>query len=69
MPRVESSAILRLNYDPESRTLFVIFVDGDVYAYFDVPEEAYDAFLVAPSKGRYFADEIRGRYEFHKVER
>ena len=68
MPRVESSAIARLNYDPDSRTLFVVFVDGDLYAYFDVPEAVFDAFLSAPSKGRFFAEEVRGRYGFHKVE-
>ncbi len=68
MPRVESSAILRLNHHPESRTLFVVFVDGDVYAYFDVPPDVFDAFLEAPSKGRFFADHIRNAYAFHKVE-
>ena len=69
MPRVESSAIFRLNYDPDTATLFVVFVDGDLYAYFDVPPSVFDAFLAAESKGRFFADEIRDRYEFHKVER
>ena len=68
MPRVESSAIFRLNYDPGTATLFVVFVDGDLYAYFEAPPQVFDAFLAAESKGRFFADEIRGRYAFHKVE-
>lgn len=67
MPAVESSAILRLNHHADSRTLFVVFVDGDVYAYFDVPPAVYEAFLAAESKGRFFADHVRDRYAYHKV--
>ena len=52
MPTVESSAILSVDYDEESRTLFVRFRDsGELYACFDVPEAEYEAFLTAESKG------------------
>lgn len=69
MPPVDSSAILEIDYDPASRTLFIRFVDGDLYAYFDVPAGVYDRFLAADSKGRFFAEEIRGSYRFHQITR
>lgn len=67
MPAVSSTAILTIDYDPPSRTLFVRFVDGDLYAYFDVPEREYEAFVTTESKGRFFADHVRERYAFHHV--
>ncbi len=68
MPPVESSAIQRIEYDRETRTLFVIFVDGDSYAYFEVPEAVQQAFLLAESKGRFFAERIREQYAFRQLD-
>ena len=67
MPAVESRAIRTGDYDAESRTLFVRFIDGDLCAYFDVPEPEYEALLAAESKGRFFAERVRGAYAFHPV--
>ena len=67
MPAVESRAIRSVDYDAESRTLFVRFIDGDLYAYFDVPETEFGAFLVAESKGRFFGERVKPRYDFHHV--
>lgn len=66
MPAVESSAIREIDYDAANRTLFVRFTSGKRYAYLDVPEAVYEAFLAAESKGRFFADEIRDAYSFHR---
>ena len=68
MPVFDSDAIFRVNYDPESRTLFVVFASQELYAYFDYPPEEYDALLAAESKGRFFHERIRDRYRYHKVE-
>ncbi len=62
-----SSAIRALSYDAQTRTLFVTFVDGDLYAYRGVEPEAYAAFQAAPSKGRFFARRVRGRYGYVKM--
>lgn len=67
MPRVDSEAILQIEHHAESRTLFVRFVDGDFYAYFDVTADVYEAFLAAESHGRFFQDHIRNRYPYRKV--
>ena len=67
MPVFNSDAIFRVNYEAEGRTLFVVFATGELYAYFDVAPEVYEAFLAAESKGRFFAHEIRDRYAYHHV--
>jgi len=33
-----------------------------VYVFWGVPAAVHDAFLTAPSKGRFFNQRIRGRY-------
>ena len=54
-----STAIRRFSYDEVTRTLFVTFIDDDLYAYFDVPAEVYDGFRSARSRGGYFARAVR----------
>jgi len=62
MPLVESSAVLRVDYQSAQHALFVTFTSGRRYMYFDVPESIFRAFLAAPSQGQLFNLEIRGRY-------
>ena len=64
MPKVDSTAIKSIRYERAHKVLFVTFRDGDLYRYFDVAPEAYQAFLAAPSKGAFFAAEVRGRYAY-----
>ena len=62
-----STAIRRLSYDAQTQTLFVTFVDGDLYAYAAVPERVNLAFERARSKGGFFARHIRGRYAYRRL--
>ncbi|MDB5447913.1 MAG: hypothetical protein JWQ97_3230 [Phenylobacterium sp.] len=64
---VESSAIRAIDYDPPRRQLRVTFQSGERYAYEGVPGEVCRAFVEAPSKGRFFQAEIRGRYRFDRL--
>ena len=63
-----STVIRALAYDPPTRTLFVTFVDGDIYAYLDVPESLYKAFRTAPSRGRFFAYKVRNRFDYRRLD-
>jgi hypothetical protein len=63
-----STAIRTFSYDPQTRTLFVTFIDGDLYAYRGVEAETYQAMRAAISKGRFFARRLRGRYAYAKIE-
>jgi len=66
MPRVESEAIEEISYDSARSILFVRFVHGDWYRYFVVPKAVYEAFVAAPSHGRYFQDHIRDHYPYRR---
>jgi hypothetical protein len=60
--RLSSSLISRICYVEAEKVLQVRFRDGRLYCYFDVPAEAYDALRDAPSAGRHYNLEIKGRY-------
>src|SRR5579875_874821 len=68
MARTESEAVERIEYDPPSQTLFVHFVRGEWYAYLDVSASIAEAFLAAPSHGRFFQDEVRDRYAYRRLD-
>ena len=62
MRTVPSSVIESIDYDTASARLFVAFNGGRIYSYDDVPAAAYEAFVAAESKGRFFNAEIKDRY-------
>ena len=67
MPAVDSSAILRIRYQPKGGTLLVTFTTGKTYAYDGVPASICDAFLAAESYGKFFNAHIRDRYPYRVV--
>ena len=48
-------------------TLYLRFRSGDVYRYFDFPDEAYQQFLLAKSKGQFFLSNIRNRFRYERL--
>jgi hypothetical protein len=66
---VESTNLASVGYNQKACVLEVEFQSGSVYRYRDVPRNAYEALMRAESKGRYFSRQIRGRYEFRRVDR
>ena len=67
METPDSSAIRAIRYDEERQRLLVRFIDGDEYAYVGVPGEVHRSFVDAPSKGRFFAEAIRGKFPYNKL--
>ncbi len=62
---VNSSFIRRIAYF--DGCLFVEISREGIYQYFNVQESVYEAFLKAPSKGRFFDLHIKDKYRFqHK---
>ena len=51
----------------EGGKLLVRFNSGSIYAYSDVPADVIQDFLDASSKGKYFAEHIKEKYEYEKV--
>lgn len=64
MPRVESTAIVRIEWADEVLSVWFTSDPSRRYMYFGVPRLVYDAFLTASSKGTFFANLIRDRYDF-----
>lgn len=54
--------IQRIVFDDEAGTLLISFRSGLRYIYEGVPRAIYDALGKAASAGRFFNDEIKGRY-------
>jgi hypothetical protein len=62
-----SSVIAAMKYYPGTSVLRVIFVSGIVYDYKNVPKEVYEAMKAASSKGKFLNEQIKGEYEFKKI--
>ena len=58
-----STLIARYGYDPKSGELDIEFHSGGTWRYSGVRQDAFTAFLQAPSKGKYFLANIKLAYE------
>ncbi len=64
---VLSSEIEWIGYEHKRSMLQVEFIVGSIYQYDNVPEGVYKEFLSAPSHGRFFETNIKGKYSFRKI--
>lgn len=65
---VESTNLRSVGYQRAGRVLEIEFRSGNIYRYRDVPLSAFEALMKAESKGRFFAQRIRGQYEFRRMD-
>jgi hypothetical protein len=65
---VPSTVIQSFQYDANQQELLVVFRSGRRYVYQQVPEETYAAMRRSFSKGEFFNEHIRERFEFRRVE-
>lgn len=65
---VESSTLAAVGYDESRDLLQLEFRGGALYCYFAVPAAVHRSLLAAGSKGSYFNQAIRGRYQFVRVD-
>jgi len=64
---VISSNISEVGYDENSRTLEVLFTNGNLYQYFDVPPQIYAELMQAGSVGQYLNANIKGNFRYARV--
>jgi len=64
---VDSSNVAEIGYDLSTQTLEIQFKDGNVYQYFDVPQNVYDNLLSANSKGQFLNREIKVNYRYARL--
>lgn len=63
----ESKMIQKIKYLTDRKVLQVMFNNGAIYAYGDVPEKVADSAFNAISIGSFVAKEIKGVYDFIKL--
>jgi len=64
---LESQMFTAGAYDAGRRILYLRFSSGEVYRYFEVPENDYREFLAAESRGRYFLRHIRDHFRYERL--
>ena len=64
---VQSSNIVEVGYDARTQTLEIMFRDGGLYQYFDVPDQIFQELRGAGSPGQYFHGVIKGNYRYARL--
>jgi hypothetical protein len=64
---VQSSNIVRTEFDTESKLMVVEFKNGMRYQYEGVPHEVYTRFRMTESQGKFFSSDISKKYKFTKL--
>ncbi len=66
MVMVSSSNVEAVGYDPNSRELWVRFINGGTYVYSGVDERTHEELMNASSIGSYLNREIKGNFAYRK---
>jgi hypothetical protein len=61
-----SSTVASAGYEADTNTLYVNFVKGTCYRYFNVPEVVFHALLAANSAGRFFSANIQKSFAYER---
>lgn len=64
---IQSSNLAEVGYDTDSMMLEVLFHNGTVYQFFDVPEALYLEMMQSDSKGKFFNTQIKNSFRFAKL--
>ena len=67
MFQTESTLINSYGYDPATKVLRIEFQKGGTWEYADVPQDKFEDFLRADSKGKHFLANIKGTYTATKL--
>lgn len=65
MVSVSSSNLSSVGY--ENGTLYIAFRAGGLYAYYNVPENVFNALMSASSHGKFFSQFIKNRYRYKRI--
>lgn len=64
---IQSTNLVSVGYDFWREVLEIEFAEEAVYEYLKVPYLVYMGLVLAESAGAYFAENIKGQYEFRKL--
>ena len=64
---IESSNLVKTEYDTETQSMIAEFKNGTKYEYEKVPHRVYTEFRLAESQGKYFSSSISKTYKYKKL--
>lgn len=64
---IESSNLVKTEYDTETKKMISEFKNGMKYEYDEVPHNVYVKFRMAESQGKFFNTEISKKYKYRKL--
>ena len=64
---INSSNLVKTEYDTESKVLVVEFKGGIKYQYSDIPHQLYTQFRMSPSQGSFFNTKISKTFKYQKL--
>jgi len=64
---IQSSNLVRTEYDTELKTMIAEFKNGTRYEYEEIPHNIYTKFRMSESQGKFFNTEISKKYKYKKV--
>lgn len=67
MMSVSSGNLDSAGYDECLKILHIQFNNGSLYEYYDVPKNIYLGLITASSAGKYFAEYIKGKYNYSRI--
>ena len=68
MQPVTSSNLQAIGYDESYGVLAIEFRAGTIYLFGAVPRRIFEELRIAPSLGRFFVRNIRGRYVSRRIQ-
>lgn len=57
------------NQTEDNGNMYIIFNSGWLYVFYSVPPQLYDNFIHSASKGGFFHQNIKGKYEYNRLGR
>ncbi len=64
---IQSSNIIKTEYDTQTENLVVHFKNGSSYEYEKVPHRTYTQFRLSESQGKFFTAKIAKEYKYKKL--
>jgi hypothetical protein len=64
---VQSSNLVKTEYDTETKKLVVEFKNGMKYEYDEVPHQLYTQFRISESQGKFFNSKISKVFKYKKL--
>jgi hypothetical protein len=61
LPIADSKFLQNVSYDPDNSQMTVTMKNGAQYVYFNIPPGTMEDFAESKSKGKFYADNIRGQ--------